>query len=150
MVKFGSWYDDLSVGQKISHPSERIIDEDSNLLFCEITSNHHPLHTDADFAEKTQHGQLVVPGTYVLSLAVGLTVPEISGKAIANLSYSNIEHLKPTFIGDKIRVKSMILEKRRSVTKPDRGIVMVESQVFNQKDEKVMLFRRAVMIPVED
>lgn len=149
MEKFGSWYDDLSVGQSIIHPLEKIIDKDSNFLFCEITSNHHPLHTDADFAEKTQHGQLVVPGTYVLSLAVGLTVPEISGKAIANLSYSDVEHLKPTFIGDKIRVKSRILEKRKSATKPDRGIVKVESHVFNQKDEKVMLFTRCVMIPLE-
>ena len=108
--------------------------------------NHHPLLTNADYAKNSQHGQLLVVGTLVFSLAVGLTVPEISGKAIANLGYENINHLAPVFIGDTIYVKTRIIDKTESKTKPDRGILYVESIAFNQHKVNVLSFRRKVLI----
>ena len=149
MAGLGKWFEELPVRGKIIHPSKGTIDEKSNQIFCEITSNHHPLHSDIEYASNSQHGAIVIPGTYVLSLAVGLTVPEISGKAIANLGYSEIKHLAPTFVGDTINVETIIIEKRVSKTKPDRGIVKVKSNVFNQRGENVMQFQRSVLIPLE-
>jgi len=55
-------------------------------LFCLLTMNPHPLHRDANFAENsTQFGRNVVVGNYVYSLLLGMSVPDVSGKAIANL-----------------------------------------------------------------
>ena len=63
----------------------------------------------------------LVVGTLVFSLAVGISVPDISGKAIANLLYENINHLAPVFIGDTLYARTTILDKYESKSKPDRG-----------------------------
>ena len=88
----------------------------------------------------------MVVGTLVFSLAVGITVPDISGKAIANLEYINVKHLLPVFVNDNIYVSTKILNKFESSTKKDRGIVHVESKVYNQNNEVVLTFERKVLI----
>ena len=108
--------------------------------------NNHPVHTNIDYAGKNQHGKVLVVGTLVFSLAVGITVPDISGKAIANLGYEDVKHLAPTFINDTIYVRSTILDKRESKSKNDRGIIYVESIAYNQRGEDVLSFRRHVLI----
>ena len=108
--------------------------------------NHHPVHTNMDYAAKNQHGRILVVGTLVFSLAVGMTVPDISGKAIANLGYEDIKHLNPVFVNDTIYVRTKILDKRESKSKPDRGIVYVETIATNQNGVEVLSFRRHVLI----
>ena len=86
-------------------------------------------------------------GLFVISLVVGMTVREISGKAIANLEYETVKHLGPTFHGDTIYAETEILEKRESKSKNDRGILYVETRAWNQRDETILTLRRRVMIP---
>lgn len=142
----GHYYEDFIVGDEILHSLSKTIFESDNNLFCLITMNHHPLHTNMDYASKAYHGKIVVVGTLVFSLVVGMTVPDISGKAIANLSYENIDHLAPVFIGDTIYAKTIVLDKKESTTKPDRGIVYVETTGFNQDHIDVIKFRRKVLL----
>ena len=111
-----------------------------------MTMNHHPVHTNMDYAEKNQHGRILVVGTLVFSLAVGITVPDISGKAIANLGYEEVKHLNPVFVNDTIYVRTRVLEKRESKSKGDRGIVYVESIAYNQEGVDVLSFRRHVLV----
>ena len=73
-------------------------------------------------------------------------MPDISGKAIANLDYENIRHLAPVFIGDTLYVRTKVLDKRESNTKLDRGIVYVETIASNQNGQDVLSFRRHVLI----
>ena len=113
-----------------------------------ITMNHHPLHTDAWFAEtQTQFGKNVVVGNLVYSLVLGMSVPDVSGVAIANLEVETLQHKKPTFHGDTIYAETKVLEKKESQSKPDRGVVSVETRGFNQRGEEVCYFRRRVMVP---
>ena len=81
----GLYYEDFIEGEEIRHALSKTIFESDNNLFSLITMNHHPLHTNIDYAQKSQHGQILVVGTLVFSLVVGITVPDVSGKAIANL-----------------------------------------------------------------
>ena len=99
-----------------------------------------------DYATKNQHGKILVVGTLVFSLAVGITVPDISGKAIANLDYENIKHLSPVFLNDTLYVRTKILDKRESRSKKDRGIIYVESVAYNQHGSDVLSFRRHVLV----
>ena len=108
--------------------------------------NHHPVHTNIDYAANNQHGKILVVGTLVFSIAVGMTVPDISGKAIANLGYEDIKHLNPVFVNDTIYVKTKILDKRESKSKNDRGIVYVETIAYNQNGVEVLSFRRNVLV----
>jgi len=142
----GLYFEEFITGAEIIHALSKTIFESDNNLFSLITMNHHPLHTNKDFAKESQHGQILVVGTLVFSLVVGLTVPDISGKAIANLGYEDVKHIAPVFINDTLYARTKILEKRESETKPDRGIVYVETTGYNQKGEDVISFRRKVLI----
>jgi acyl dehydratase len=146
-VNFGRYFEDFQVGATIKHYPGRTISESDNLLFCMLTMNHHPLHIDAEFAARTQHGRPLVVGTLVFSLVVGLTVADISGHAIANLEYSEVKHLGPTFYGDTLYAETRVLDKRESRSKPDRGIVHVETTAHNQHGEPVLRFQRRVLVP---
>ena len=144
--KLGSYYEEFELGEEINHSLSKTIFESDNNFFSLLTMNHHPLHTNIDYATKEQHGKVLVVGTLVFSLAVGITVPDISGKAIANLGYEDVRHLAPVFINDTIYAKTKVLEKQESKTKPDRGIVHVETIAFNQHGVEVLSFRRKVLI----
>lgn len=142
----GLYYEDFVVGDEINHSLSKTIFESDNNFFSLLTMNHHPVHTNIDYAAKNQHGKVLVVGTLVFSLAVGITVPDISGKAIANLGYEDVKHLNPVFLNDTIYVRTKVLDKRESKTKNDRGIVYVESIAYNQEGVDVLSFRRHVLI----
>lgn len=142
----GLYYEDFVVGETIKHSLSKTIFESDNNFFSLLTMNHHPVHTNLDYAQQNQHGKILVVGTLVFALAVGMTVPDISGKAIANLDYENIKHLGPVFLNDTLYVRTKILDKRESQSKPDRGIVYVETIASNQNGQDVLSFRRHVLI----
>lgn len=142
----GLYYEDFEVGGEIKHSLSKTIFESDNNFFSLLTMNHHPVHTNLDYASKNQHGKILVVGTLVFSLAVGITVPDISGKAIANLEYECVKHLNPVFLNDTIYVRTRILDKRESKTKKDRGVIYVESIASNQDGIDVLSFRRKVLV----
>ena len=144
--KLGMYFEEFEVGQEIQHSLSKTIFESDNNFFSLLTMNHHPVHTNMDYAQKNQHGQLLVVGTLVFSIVVGMTVPDISGKAIANLGYEDVKHLRPVFVNDTIYAKTRILSKRESQSKPDRGIVYVETIGYNQRGEEVISFHRNVLV----
>tara|TARA_B100000524_G_scaffold337093_1_gene227497 strand:+ start:1372 stop:1824 length:453 start_codon:yes stop_codon:yes gene_type:complete len=143
--KFGNFYDDFVVGGQINHALTKTIFESDNNLFSLLTMNHHPVHLNADYAEKKQHGKILVVGTLVFSVVVGITVPDISGKAIANLEYESIKHLGPVYLNDTIYVHTTIIDKWET-SKKDRGIVHVETIAKNQHGEDVLSFKRKVLV----
>ena len=142
----GLYFEDFEVGGEIRHNLSKTIFECDNNFFSLMTMNHHPVHTNIDYAGRNQHGKILVVGTLVFSLAVGITVPDISGKAIANLGYEDIKHLHPVFINDTIYVRTKVLSKRESKSKSDRGLVYVESIAYNQNGVDVLSFRRNVLV----
>lgn len=142
----GLYYEDFEVGGEIRHALSKTIFESDNNFFSLLTMNHHPVHTNIDYASRNQHGKILVVGTLVFSLAVGITVPDVSGKAIANLDYECIKHLSPVFIGDTIYVRTKVLDKRESKSKTDRGIVYIESTAYNQNGVDVLTFRRHILV----
>lgn len=144
--KMGNYFEDFEVGKVIEHAVSKTIFESDNNLFSLLTMNHHPVHINLDYAEKGQHQKILIPGTLVFSLAAHITVPDISGKAIANLGYESINHLHPTFINDTLYVKTKILNKRESKSKNDRGIVYVETIGYNQDGIDVISFRRNILV----
>ena len=142
----GLHYEDFIVGEEIKHSLSKTIFESDNNFFSLMTMNHHPVHTNIDYATQNQHGKILVVGTLVFSLAVGITVPDVSGKAIANLGYEAVKHLNPVFINDTIYVRTLVLDKKESQSKADRGVVYVESIASNQDGVDVLSFRRHVLV----
>ncbi len=147
---YGRYLDEFSVGETIEHWPGRTITEADDVLFCMLTMNHHPLHSDAKYAADTQFGQRIVAGPLVYSLVFGMTVSVISGKAIANLATTDMRHSKPVFHGDTVYARTEVLAVRESKSQPDRGIVTVKTEGINQHGDVVLEFQRAVLIPTRD
>ncbi len=144
---FGHYLEEYVAGEIYEHYPGKTIRESDNNLFSLLTMNHHPVHIDDEFCKSHQHGQVLVVGTLVFSLAVGMSVPAISGKAVANLAYEAVTHDGPVFVGDTLTAETEILSVKESASKPDRGVIYVETRAFNQRGEKVLAFRRHVLIP---
>jgi acyl dehydratase len=144
---FGRPLEAFHPGDIYRHWPGKTITESDNNLFCLLTMNHHPVHLNREFCIEHPHGQILVVGTLVMSLVVGMSVPEISGQAIANLEYEKVTHDGPVFVGDTLSAETEILEVRRSRSKPDRGIVSVETRAYNQRLERVLTLRRKVLVP---
>ncbi|HVB18731.1 MAG TPA: MaoC family dehydratase [Acidimicrobiales bacterium] len=144
---FGRCLEDFNVGDVYKHWPGKTITEADDHLFCMITMNHHPLHTNAYFAQhESVQGRNVVVGNLVYSLVLGMSVPDVSGAAIANLEVESLIHRAPTFHGDTIYAETRVLEVTPSSSRHDRGVVTVESKGFNQEGEEVCYFRRKVMV----
>ena len=146
-MAYGRYFEEFTVGEIITHWPGRTISETDCTWFALLTMNQHPLHSDAHYAAThTQHGQRVVLGPLVFSIGIGMTVADVSGKAIANLEIEKIVHEAPTFIGDTLYSESTVLGTRESA-RGDRGTVTVETRVLNQRGERVMTFRRTALLP---
>ena len=146
-MAYGRYFEDFKIGEVIKHWPGRTINEADCTWFALLTMNQHPIHSDAHYAAThTQHGQRLVLGPLVFSIGIGMTVADVSGKAIANLEIEKITHEAPTFIGDTLYSESTVLATRES-TQGDRGIVAVETRVSNQNGVRVMTFRRTALVP---
>ena len=144
---FGRYYEDFEVGDVYKHWPGKTITEADDHVFCMMTMNHHPLHTNEWFAEhETVHKKNVVVGNLVYSLVLGMSVPDVSGSCIANLEVESLMHKKPTFHGDTIYAETRVLDKRESSSKNDRGVITVETKGFNQHGDEVCYFRRKLMV----
>jgi acyl dehydratase len=144
---YGRYLEEFEEGAVYKHWPAKTVTESDDHLFCLITMNHHPLHINDVYASKSQQGRNVVVGPLVYSLALGMSVSDVSGKAIANLATEELSHPAPVFHGDTLFVESEVLEKRESRSKPDRGTVKVHTRVFNQDGTLVAEFKRLVLVP---
>jgi acyl dehydratase len=145
--RFGRYLGVFHVGDVYKHYPGKTITESDNNLFCLLTMNHHPVHLDIEYAKSQTHGRILVVGTLVFSMVVGMSVADTSGKAIANLEYEKVTHDGPVFIGDTIYAESEVLDVRESTSKPDRGIIYITTRAHNQKGEKVLTLYRRFLVP---
>jgi acyl dehydratase len=142
----GKYYEDLEVGQHIRHGSGRTLTEMDNVLFSMLTMNTQPLHTNEDFASRTEFGQRIVNGLFTLGLVTGLTVADLTeGTIVANLGYDKVVHPNPAFHGDTIYAETEVLEKRASRSRPDVGIVRLRHRGLKPDGTVVVEFERSVM-----
>jgi len=125
-MAYGRYFEEFTVGQVMKHWPGRTINEADCTWFALLTMNQHPVHSDAHYAAThTQHGQRLVLGPLVFSIGIGMTVADVSGKAIANLEVESLRHVAPTFHGDTIYGETTVLDKTESRSKGDRGVVQV-------------------------
>ena len=142
----GMYFEDLPVGKIIKHELGRTITETDNTLFSMLTMNLQPLHTNEDFASKTEFGRRIVNGIFTLGVVVGITVNDITaGTIIANLGYENIKHPNPMFHGDTVYVETEITGSRESKSRPDTGIVTMKHTGRNQHGEVVVEVTRSAL-----
>ncbi|HTV72774.1 MAG TPA: MaoC family dehydratase [Candidatus Acidoferrales bacterium] len=142
----GRFFEDFTVGDVIAHALARTINESDNTLFTMLTMNTNPVHFDAEYAKQTAFGQILVNSCFTFSLAVGLSTGDLSRHVFANLGWNEIVLPAPVFLGDTVRARSEVLSTRDSASRPDVGIVEVQTTGTNQRGEKVISFKRTFMV----
>ena len=143
----GRTYEELEVGAVYRSRFGRTVLDADNVWFSLLTLNTNPIHFDAHYAESTEWGKLLVDSTFTLALVTGLSVVDVSERAV-NLGWREVKLPAPVFAGDTIRAETEILEKRESGSRPGFGIVTVRTRGLNQRDEIVIDFERTVMVPL--
>jgi acyl dehydratase len=142
----GRYYDELEIGEIIEHRTGRTLTEADNVLFNALTMNTQPLHMNEDFASRTEFGRRIVNGIFTLGLVVGITVPELTeGTIIANLGYEKVLHPHPMFHGDTLYVRTEVLDKRESRSRPGAGIVMLKHIGRNQDGQTCIEVTRSAL-----
>jgi acyl dehydratase len=146
--RFGRLYEDLVPGERFRHWPGKTVTEADDHLFCLLTMAASPIHIDAHYARtEMPGGRNIALGTYVYALVLGMSVPDISGRAIVNLGLEHMRHVAPVHHGDTIYAWSRVVERRRSRSRPHAGIVTVDTWAMNQDDVRVIEFRRSFMVP---
>jgi itaconyl-CoA hydratase len=146
-ASYGRYLEDFVVGDVYEHRPGRTITESDNINFSLMTMNSHPMHCDANFAAKSEFKKPLVNSGLSLAIVLGMTVNDVSGKAIANLGWKEIKLVAPVFPGDTLYAESEVLEVRESKSRPTQGIVTTRTRGFNQDAVMVMEFIRMSLIP---
>ena len=145
-ASYGRYFEDFVIGDVYEHRPGRTITESDNIHFSLLTMNSHPMHCDAAFASKSEFGKMLVSSPLSLAVVVGMTVNDVSAKAIANLGWKDIQLLAPVFAGDTLYAETQVLEKRESKSRPTQGLVKVHTTGFNQDHTKIMTFERTFLV----
>ncbi len=142
----GRFLEDFLVGHRYRHAHGRTISETDNTWFTLLTNNSHQIHINADYASRTEFGRPLVVSTLTLAIVTGLSVPDVSQNAVANLGWEKVKLTAPVFAGDTLYAESEVLDVRPSRSRPGQGIVRVRTRGFNQRDETVIEFERTVLV----
>ncbi len=144
---YGRYFEDFVVGEVYEHRPGRTISEADNTWFSLLTMNQNPLHVDAAYSANTEFGQPLVNSCLSLSILVGLSVPDVSYRTVANLGWNDIRLTAPVFAGDTIYAESEVIAKRESKSRPTQGIVTVRTLGRKADGTEFMSFERTILVP---
>ncbi|MES2532844.1 MAG: MaoC family dehydratase [Pseudomonadota bacterium] len=143
---FGRYYEDFNVGDIYEHRPGRTVTQSENIWFTLLTMNTHPMHFDEEYAKASEFGQCIICSPFTVALMVGMSVTDVSQKAVANLGWSDIKMTHPLYAGDTLYAESEVLEKRESASRPGAGIVTVKTAGINQHGKIICTFSRTMLI----
>lgn len=143
---YGRYFEEFVVGDVYEHRPGRTITDADNVWFTLLTMNTHPAHFDYNFAAKTEFKKPLVCSPLTVALMVGMSVSDVSQKAVANLGWQDIRLTHPLFPGDTLYAESEVLERRESKSRPEQGVVTIRTVGKNQDGVVVCTFNRTMLI----
>ena len=145
-IERGHYFEDFEVGHLFKHHWGRTITAGDNSLFSSVTMNFNPAYFNREYARSLGYQDVIVNHLLVMNVVFGLSVEDLSERAIAHLGYEKMKFLATVYAGDTLTSESLVLSKRESSSNPDRGIVKFRTTGFNQRGEKVLEYERPVLI----
>ena len=149
VADYGRMLEDFSVGDIYEHRPGRTVTEADNIQFSLLTMNRHPAHCDRAYAGSTEFGQPLVNSTLTLAIVTGLTVDDVSAKAIANLGWREVKLSAPVFVGDTLYARTKVLGARHSASRPGQGVVTTYTEGYKQDGTVVLSFERVSLVPCQ-
>jgi itaconyl-CoA hydratase len=146
----GRFLEDFDVGDVFGSRLGRTVTDTDNVWFTCLTMNTNQMHFNTPYAERTRFGRQLVNSVFTLALVTGLTVPDTSENALANLAWTDINLPNPVFVGDTLWAETEVLDVRESGSHPNAGIVSIRCRGINQRREVVIEFKRTFMVYKRD
>ena len=140
------YYEDFDDGQIFDSPGRTVTEADLS-LFCILSGDWHPLHSDEEYAKNTQFGRRVVGGVFGVALVTGAMSRWgiFEESVVAMLSIGEWRFLEPIFVGDTLSVR-MTISGKRLTKSGTSGIIDREFEIRNQRSEVVQQGRSDALI----
>ena len=144
-IERGHYFEDFEVGHLFKHHGGRTITDGDNAFFSSVTMNFNPAYFNREYARSIGYEGVIVNHLLVMNVVFGLSVEDLSERAIAHLGYEKLKYVATVYPGDTLTSESLVLEKR-DTSRPDRGVVKFRTTGYNQRGEKVLEYERPVLI----
>ena len=144
---YGRYFEEFELGAVYEHRPGRTITEADNIQFSLLTMNFHPLHCDAAYGAQSEFGRCLVNSALTIAVVLGMSVADVSAKAIANLGIDKLRLSAPVFPGDTLYAESEVIAKRESKSRPTQGLVTVRTTGRKADGTTVLSFERTALIP---
>ena len=141
----GRFFEDFEVGDVYRCRYGRTVTEADNIQFTLLTNNTNQIHFNRDYGQKTEFGNTLVNSALTLSIVAGMGVADLSEHGFA-LGWEEVELPNPVFPGDTLYSETEVLGVRESRSRPERGIVRVQTRGYNQNGDLVIRYKRSVMV----
>src|SRR5215475_5014415 len=148
-VSTGRFFEDFTIGQRIVHALPRTLHGGDIAAYMALTGDRNPLASSTELARSLGFTREVVPEVLAFHHVFGMTVPDVSHRATANLGYADVRFLRPVYPGDTLTAESEVIGLRE-VSSGDAGVVYVRTRGTNQKGQDVVTFVRWVLVPKRD
>lgn len=142
----GHRFEDFIVGRRFEHTQRKTVLESDNALFTTLTMHYNPLYLDREYATAHGYRGLVVNPLLVFNLVFGLSVEDLSEGGGPFLGIEDLVYDAPVYAGDTLRARSTVISARPSGKHEHYGIVMWETEGFNQSDAAVVRYRRSNLV----
>ncbi|MCY0899263.1 MAG: MaoC/PaaZ C-terminal domain-containing protein [Firmicutes bacterium] len=137
MTTSDQYFEDYQLGA-VRWTGGRTITETDIVMHAGQTGDFYPHHMDAEWAKAQEFGQRIAHGTLIFSVAVGMTASVVNPLAFS-YGYDHVRFLQPVFIGDTLRVKVTVKEKRDHPRHPGHGVVVEALEAVNQRGAIVLV-----------
>jgi acyl dehydratase len=140
----GMYFEDFEIGH-VSRTRGRTVTEADVVNFAGVSGDFVELHVNEEFAKAGPFGRRIAHGLLVLSMSSGLMVQtgQTADTVIAFYGIDKLRFVRPTFLGDTIRVEKKVIDKQE---KERGGVLTFETSVFNQNGEVVLAYIDKLMI----
>ena len=139
------YFEEIQVGAEYLSPGRTVTEADI-VAFAGLSGDYNVLHTDAEFMRSSIYGERIAHGLLGLAIQSGLGSRAMP-RPFATMAFLALRwrFKGPIKIGDTIKVRIKVSDKRET-SKPDRGIVVVQRSVVNQRGEVVQEGETDIMV----
>lgn len=140
------WFEDFTPGLVIETGGCTMTE--AAIVDFALTWDFQPFHIDAEAAAASPYGGLIASGFHTLVVGFRLFLAEagIRRSSMGSPGMEEVKWLRPVRPGDTIRVRAEVTGARPSASKPDRGVVNWAYDFRNQRGERVLSYRCAILV----
>lgn len=141
------FYEDMPIGLAAESTQTHLFTADDIKSFASLW-DPMPFHVDEEAARASPMGRLFASSIHTIAAGIRLTHTFLDNDvaAIAALSWQDVQFPKPVFAGDRVRIRSEVIDRRESRSKPDRGIITTWNRILNQHGDVVAEYKILTMV----